>query len=137
MKIFSVSYRKTGEDSHRHEVGVVTVTFSNACLVDFEEVRRDALDAWAETGYDPERTPYEMSWPFQQHWLQFVRQEAEREEGRLLESAGLKEDDIEALPESEIRDDDYLGQVTGIPTPGFEPETTGTKDSEGTEDDEL
>jgi hypothetical protein len=112
MKILDASYALTGRDSGRNEIGIVTVFFSNGQSVPFDDVRRDSFEWWGESGYDPRRVPYEMTFAFKP-WL------ARLQEHDIGEEAP---DDELANEHEHIRDDDHLGQVTGFPTPGFEPE---------------
>jgi hypothetical protein len=111
MRVQQATYTPTGKDSDRHEIGSVTVHFSNARAVEFDDVRRDEFEAWSAAGYAVDRVPYDMAAEFHQH----VKDDEEDE------NEGILEDDEED-EESHIREDDHLGQVTGIPSPGFEPE---------------
>ena len=78
MIITNVVFTKTGEDSHNHELGTITVTFSNQQWRPFENIERGHFDTWAESGFKPSQVPYVMQHAFRMYWDQFQREENEK-----------------------------------------------------------
>src|SRR5438309_10166475 len=113
MRIISITYEKTGQDSQRHEVGTVEARLSNAEVVTFEDVDRNDFDHSEAARYDPKQVPYDMAFAVGILYRRILRQEAAKRGEILAET-----DDVDDEPE--IRADDFLGMETGIPSPGFE-----------------
>jgi hypothetical protein len=95
--IRDVEYHATGQDSHYHEVGTVTVYFSNCRVIEFERIERGHFNAWAATGYAVNQAPYDM---MQQNFGMWCRQ---FEENALQDEL---EDDEEDFYDDDFEDDD-------------------------------
>jgi hypothetical protein len=97
MRITNVVFTKTGEDSHSHELGTLTVTFSNHQWRQFENIERGHYDTWTATGFDPWKVPYEMSWAFHVVWTQFSHEEQDKLDDDAAEASGEEDNPDEDL----------------------------------------
>jgi len=131
IRIADATYLETGQDSDRHKIGTVTVEFSNGKSVAFEDVQKSHFEEWQESGYSQHSVPWEIE--FEQNFFGILHKFREQEiEARDAEEAeemdlelGAEEDGVEG-----IRRDDFLGQVTGFPSPGFEPQDREDEEEE-------
>ena len=89
-------------DETRIQLGRVEITYSDGLMETFNNVDRSKYLRWERSGWSDDDMPPQIE----------LRPE-------------LDEDSVEVEDESdyEIREDDYLGQVTGFPTPGHDVET--------------
>jgi hypothetical protein len=104
-QLTNITYAEDGS-THSGKADLRTVTvevsYSNGRVDEFDAISREAYFQWQNSGFDDAHTPSSV----------FIREPIGEPEPEELE------DDIEN-EESDIPNDDFLGQVTGIPTAAF------------------
>jgi hypothetical protein len=61
MKIEGSAFGATGKDDDRHTIGTVLIDFSDGQVGTFDDIREDMFEKWAESDYDPDLVPVDMS----------------------------------------------------------------------------
>ena len=68
IEVRNATYERTGRDSQRHAIGLVTVILTNNHIREFEDVDENDFENWRVRGFDLDHPPYDMSSAFG-YWI--------------------------------------------------------------------
>jgi hypothetical protein len=68
VEVNNATFERTGRDSQRHAVGLVTVVLSNGLFREFENVDENDFETWQDNDFRIDRPPYDMLHAFG-YWI--------------------------------------------------------------------
>jgi hypothetical protein len=147
MKIEGSAFSVTGKDDDRHNIGTVLIEFTDKQVATFDAIREDKFENWAESDYDPDLVPVDMSEAWQP-WAELLGDPEPAGARRKIHTSDGEDDEEDQEDEEDWDDEeeqedeegedapkfhplDFIGQATGFPTQGFDPSVIADDDLMG------